>query len=134
MAEMVRAVYEGVVCSHRMHVDRLLLHYPDLTCYRMSGGAARSHTWVQLFADMLDRPMELLENEEIGTLGASMAAGVGCKMFSSFEAAAKDMVRVKDIIEPRSTNRELSERKYQDYLKAVAALQGYWGNQASSQT
>ena len=76
-AHMLRAVYEGVVFSHKTHVDRLLGHRGGAQAARIAGGAAKSEVWVQMFADVLQLPIELTDCEELGAMGAAMCAGVG---------------------------------------------------------
>ena len=124
-AHLVMALYEGVAFSHRMHVDRILKHAPQMNCYRISGGAVRSRIWVQLFSDILDRPLEILEHEELGTLGAAMAAAVGVGAYSTFECAAQGMVRVREVVMPRDRLTGLYDTKYREYCRAIEALQGF---------
>jgi L-xylulokinase len=75
-AHVLRAIYEGVVFSHKYHLERLLKLRDAPRAIRMSGGVTRSQAWVQLFADVLQLPVELTEAEELGTLGAAMCAMV----------------------------------------------------------
>lgn len=125
IAHLTMALYEGVAFSHRMHVQRILRHYPHMNCCRISGGAVRSRIWVQLFSDILNRPLEILEHEELGTLGAAMAAAVGVGVFSSFEEAARSMVRVKETVRPRDHLTGVYDTKYGKYCRAVEALEGF---------
>ena len=63
---MIRAVLEGVVFNHRMHVDKLLESREDHPprCIRLAGGAAHSTLWVQMFADILGLPIETILSDE----------------------------------------------------------------------
>jgi L-xylulokinase len=56
---VLRAIYEGIVFSHRWHMERLLQFRPPPERIRLSGGAARSEVWVQMFADILQIPVEV---------------------------------------------------------------------------
>ena len=56
---MLRAVYEGVVFSHYTHVRKLLLNREKPKAVQLSGGAANSDVWVQIFADVLQIPVEV---------------------------------------------------------------------------
>lgn len=79
-----RAVFEGVVYSHRTHIDRLRVHNPRLDRLRLAGGAARSAVWVQMFADVLAMPVEVIGAEELGAKGAAMAAAVAAGVYADF--------------------------------------------------
>ena len=56
---------------------------------------ANSDTWVQIFADVLQLPIEIIDTRELGAMGCAMAAGVAIGMFQDFKEAAKSMVRIK---------------------------------------
>ena len=126
-AQMLRAVYEGVVFSHKRHLERLLRHRPAASAARIAGGAAKSGVWVQLFADALGLPIEVTACEELGAMGAALCAGVGVGIFGSFPEAVRQMVRVSRMVEPRPGLREVYRQKYGRYVAAIEALRGAWG-------
>jgi L-xylulokinase len=125
-AHMLRAVYEGVVFSHKTHVDRLLCHRGKARAARIAGGAAKSNVWVQMFADILQIPIELTACEELGAMGAAICAGVGVGLFGSFEEAVERMVRVSRTVEPRKEFREVYSDKYGRYMRHIEALRTVW--------
>ena len=132
-AHMLRAVYEGVVFSHRRHLERLLPHRGPAQAARIAGGAAKSEVWVQMFADVLGLPIEVTACEELGAMGAALCAGVGVGMFGSYEEAVKRMVRVSRTVEPRAALRGVYGDKYHRYVAAVEALRGAWNAPAAAQ-
>lgn len=67
---MLRAVYEGIVFSHALHVKKLLKSRECPKTIRLSGGAAKSDVWVQMFADVLQIPIDVIEDKELGAQGA----------------------------------------------------------------
>ena len=124
---LVRAVYEGVVFSHRTHIDRLRRHSSrGFDVARISGGLTRSEVWVQMFADVLQLPIETTEGEELGCRGAAMTAGVAAGVYDSLEIAAKRMVRKKAVILPRSGMKDRYDEKYAGYRQAIDALKSLW--------
>ncbi|MGA2379502.1 MAG: FGGY-family carbohydrate kinase [Spirochaetia bacterium] len=125
-AHMLRAVYEGVVFSHKTHVERLLGHRAGAKSARIAGGAAKSNVWVQMFADVLQLPIELTACEELGAMGAAMCGGVGVGLFGSFEEAVERMVRVSRTVEPCKENREIYREKYGRYREHIEALRKVW--------
>ena len=42
----------------------------------MAGGVAKSKIWVQMFADVLQTPIEVARSQELGALGSAISAGV----------------------------------------------------------
>lgn len=125
-AHMLRAVYEGVVFSHRTHIDRLLRHRGRPQAARIAGGAAKSDVWVQMFADILQLPIELTACEELGAMGAAICAGVGVGLFGSFEDAVARMVRVSRAVEPIQENRQVYSDKYGRFMRHIEALRTVW--------
>ena len=71
---ILRAIYEGVVFGHKKHVERLLNFRDMPDVIRLTGGAARSEVWLQIFADIFQTPVQVPEGTELGALGAAMIA------------------------------------------------------------
>ncbi len=125
-AHVVRAIYEGVVFGHRAHVDRLLRHRGPFQSIRLTGGAARSRPWVQVFADCFQMPVEVPAGEELGALGAAMCAGVAAGVFHDWQEAVAAMVRLDRVQEPDQALAAVYAGKYARYQKVIAALGPAW--------
>ncbi len=123
-AHTLRALYEGVVFAHKKHIDNLFLHNQNMKVIRIAGGAARSKVWVQMFADVMQMPVESIEGEELSAIGAAIAAGVGSGHFKSFDV--QNMVKVRHICQPDPARKAAYERKYALYTQTVAALSPVW--------
>ncbi|UCF06328.1 MAG: hypothetical protein JSV33_04675 [bacterium] len=91
------------------------------------GGGARSPEWLQMKADILERPVSTLECREAACLGAAIIAGIGAGVYDSFDEAVSEAVRasVRYEPEPRRTSiyRELLAlyRELYPALKSVHA-------------
>ena len=125
-AHILRALYEGVVFSHKMHIEKLLLFREMPKIARITGGAAHSDVWCQIFADVLQIPIEITSGTELGTLGAAMCAGVATGHFVSLESASDSMVQVVRTILPNPENKTIYEQKYANYKKTLEALASLW--------
>jgi L-xylulokinase len=125
-AHLLRAVYEGIVFSHRTHIEKLkaLRELPQVA--RIAGGAACSPAWVQMFADILQLSIESISSRELGALGCAIAAGVACDVFSSYEEGVKAMVKVVARVKPNPSVREVYEKKYSRYRAALEATGQFW--------
>lgn len=121
-SHMLRAVFEGIVFGHRIHLDRLLPLRGPVRSVRISGGASKSKVWVQMFADILQMPIEITEAEEIGTLGAAIGAAVGAGEYDNFVDATDAMVRVTKIVEPDKSKAEIYSEKYRKFRKYLEAM------------
>lgn len=123
---MVRAVYEGVVFSHMSHVETLLQHTETPCEIYLSGGAANSTVWVQMFADVLQIPIVPVQGKEIGALGAAMAAGIAAGLYTDYVDAARKVVKTGMPVHPRANAEAVYREKYARYLAVAKALGGIW--------
>ena len=73
-AHLLRAVFEGIVFNHLVHVGKLA-SVIEPTGYRLTGGGARSELWCQMFADGLGAPVETVAEHETGAVGAEERGG-----------------------------------------------------------
>ncbi len=123
---MLRAVYEGIVFSHLTHVKRLLQNREVPKSIRLSGGAANSKVWTQIFADALQIPIDIVGDKELGCQGAAMVAGIASGMYSDFQQASQKTFTVSSTVYPRKEYKEIYEKKYALYRSVVDSLSGCW--------
>ncbi len=97
-AHMARAVMEGVVFGMRQGLALML----DLgvTPERIvaSGGATQHPLWLQLQADMFDRPLCRTTTVEAAAVGAALLAGVGAGVYADVTDAVAQAVQYADAV------------------------------------
>ncbi len=124
---IMRSVYEGIAFSHKYHFDRLLATRDQpVSEIRLAGGVANSKVWTQIFADVMQHPIEKIDVNETGALGCAMAAAVATGEYRDFAEAEKNMVKVRGRTEPDPGNKLIYEKKYELYLQVIASLDGVW--------
>jgi len=122
-ADLVYAVYEGIVFAHKRHVDQLLAAGDrPVESLRLAGGAARSDIWAQLFADGLGLTVEVADSTEFGALGACICASVGVGCHADYHQAVDRMVRVDKRFTPDAALAERSAERYARFCRTGAAL------------
>lgn len=126
-AHMLRAIYEGVVFSHKRHIDKLLSSRTAPEAIRLAGGAANSKVWVQMFADALGYPIETVDAKELGALGCGMAAAIAAGVYKDYKEAAEHMVHVSDRVYPDPEKTAIYQKKYEKYIAVSDALDTVWG-------
>ena len=98
---LLRAILEGCACEVRFMVDGVARDLEGgISELRVTGGASRSNQFMQLHADILRRPLILLQNRECTVFGASILGAVGCGYFASIHEAVQSMVKVGRTVEP----------------------------------
>jgi L-xylulokinase len=124
--QVVRAVYEGIAYCHKVHLEKLLMNRTETRAIRLSGGAAKSDVWAQIFSDVFELPVETIDNDELGALGCAMTATVAAGEYKNLKEAAQNMVRIKNKIYPNKGNEEIYRKKYGIYKKTSDALDDTW--------
>lgn len=126
-AHMLRAVYEGIVFSHMAHIEQLLTYREQPPqAVRIAGGVTKSKVWMQMFADVLQMPIEVSAVNELGTMGAAMTAGVATGCFSSYEKAMQTFTRIAYTVYPDAGKKDIYAKKYTLYKKVIGALDPVW--------
>ena len=123
---MIRAVYEGIVFSHLTHVRKLLVNREKPESIRLSGGAANSDVWVQIFADVMQLPIDVIENKELGAQGAAIAAGIASGIYENYNDGINRTVNITKRIYPRKEYKKVYEKKYNTYRHVVEGLSRVW--------
>ena len=93
---------------------------------RLAGGVANSEVWTQMFADVMQCPVEIADVGETGAMGCAMSAAVGVGDYADLAAAAAGMTRIRQRVEPRMEYAGIYARKYELYCRAVVALEPVW--------
>lgn len=117
--DILRAAMESVVFSFRdcMRVFEEM-GLPMAEEIVASGGGSKSGLWLQIQADVLGRPVRVMEGDEEACKGAAIAAGVGCGVYASLQEGCLKTVHYSDrIYEPRTENREVYEKAFHTYLE-----------------
>ena len=121
-ADMTQAVLEGVIFGLRdsLEVAKTLGVSPEVT--RMCGGGAKSPLWRKMTACILNKKVEILENEEGPAMGGALLAAVGCGQWPDVETAAAQTVKVAYTEEPDPELAEKYEKRYRQFQKLYPAL------------
>lgn len=128
-ADLLRAALEGVVFTHRYHLEALresgaMGGRP----VRLAGGGTRSPGWTQLLADATGLSVEVTDAVESGARGAAMLAGVGAGVFGDVDTAAAACVSVVRVQHPRPERALVLDRRYARWTAITSALQSAAGS------
>ena len=110
-ADMAEAILEGICFEMKDIMTMNQELSGEVKHVRLCGGVAKSPFWCQMFADVLNRPVELTEVSELGALGAAMCAGIGAGLFTDCYDAVTKCVKVTKVYQP-------DEKKVPDYEAA----------------
>jgi len=113
--QLVRAVFEGVAYNARWLLEAVeSFARRRLDPVRIIGGGARSDLWCQIFADVLDRTIQRVEEPVAANVrGAALiaAAGAGTAAF----AEMPELVAVTETFSPRPESRKIYAELYREF-------------------
>ncbi|MEO8029091.1 MAG: xylulokinase [Bryobacteraceae bacterium] len=123
-ADLLRSLLEGVSYSQKDCLDLIAGLGGEIRSVRLSGGGARSAFWRQMLADVLDKPVSVLESQEGSAFGAALLAMTGTGAFGSVEEACAACVREVASVEPGSAAAVYAEghRTYQALYPAIRGV------------
>ncbi len=92
--DIVRSLLEAIACEFANSLDLLRSHGIEPRLIRATGGGSRNGWWLQLMADVTGLPIEVVGQDEPGSLGAAILAGVGAGVYPSVSEAVAQLVAV----------------------------------------
>ena len=116
--DMIRAVFEGIAFEHKRRVDKFVRLGIDRARIVLSGGAAKSEVWCQMFADILRLPVEQTAQAQAGLLGCAITCAVANGDYPDYPSAVSAMTEKRRVFRP-GENRY--RKKYQQFLKEISS-------------
>jgi len=114
-ADIVRCVMEGVALSLKDVLETLLDAGIESEEIVLSGGGSTSPLWRQIDADVLDMPVQTLQNSTVaGALGAVIVAGLSAGMWDDFSDVT-GRIPVTDRVEPVATDAAMYRKTFETY-------------------
>ncbi|MBN2227987.1 MAG: xylulokinase [Candidatus Thorarchaeota archaeon] len=121
-AHLMRAILEGVAYEIRTNIDVMRELGIPVKQVRVTGGAARSETWMQIQADILRIPVVRTQMEEATAVGAAILAFKGVNVFKSVAKAAEEMVKTRPPLEPRAETLQVYKKGFETFKGLYEAI------------
>ncbi|MBO6138102.1 MAG: carbohydrate kinase [Lachnospiraceae bacterium] len=129
---IIRAVLEGITFCHRYHLEKLLATRDEAPkTIRLAGGMTANPNWVQMFADVMQLPVETAQAGETGALGCAIAAAVAAGEYGSLDEGIKEMTNIAPAVMPRADKKDIYDKKYALYCRLIDSLDGLWDEMQS---
>ncbi len=119
---IVRALYEATACGTRQILEDASAHGLQVERIFLGGGGAKSPLWLQIHADVLQRPIHLPRDPECCSLGSAMAASLAAGIYPDFDAAAAAMVAIDRVLEPNRQVAASYDELFGRYVDLYRAL------------
>jgi xylulokinase len=120
--DVAKAILEGLTFELRVNLETMVgcgMRIEDLVAV---GGGAKSARWLQLKADILNRPLRTLRNPEAACLGAALLAGLGTGAYESLEQAVAKTVHYDREFLPQADRVASYSERYATYRQLYPQL------------
>jgi sugar (pentulose or hexulose) kinase len=117
-----RAIYEATACGTRHILEDAAAHGLRVERIFLGGGGAKSTLWLQIHADLLQKPVHLARETEACALGSAMAAAVAAGIYPDFDAAAHAMVAIERVVAPNAENAKVYDDLFGRYVELYGRL------------
>ena len=113
---IVRAVLEGVAYNTKwslQYVEKFIKK--KMNPINLIGGGARSDTWCQIFADVLDREIHQVASPmQANARGAAFIASIGLGTISFDDISG--LVEIKKVYKPDPKNRKIYDLLFKEFI------------------
>ena len=113
--DIYKALMEGVTYEIMTNIEHLESFGITLNKLIATGGGASSPVWLQIKADILNRPVTSLSAKEAGSCGTCMMAGVAIGLYDNLYEAKKIFVKEKGAFMPNPANADKYKKYYEAY-------------------
>ena len=89
---------------------------------RILGGGSKSKVWMQIFADVFNRRIEVVkDSQSAGAIGGAFLAAMGLGMYDSFDQA-KEWAQIENTFEPNPENVEIYKEGFDRFKESYEAV------------
>ncbi len=121
-SHIYKALMEGVTYEILVNIEHL--SDSGITAKKLyaTGGGASSPVWLQIKADILNRPITALDAKEAGACGTCMLTAVATGAVKNLKDAKRLFVKEKKTYLPNPTNADKYKKNFDAYKKLYGAV------------
>jgi xylulokinase len=123
---LMQSAFQGTVFALRQIFDRIESLAGQQELLTVSAREDESEAWLQLRANIYERPLGLIQSTEPTALGAMILAAVGLNIYTDLGSAVENTARIDQILIPNQENSPSYRRDYFLYQQAQSILSSYW--------
>ncbi len=123
-ADIYKALMEGVTYEIMTNVEHLEGFGIKPTRLMATGGGASSPVWLQIKADILNRPVTALLAKEAGACGTCMMVGVAIGLYCDLYEAKEYFVKEKETYLPDPARAAAYAKYYRAYRSIYPSVRG----------
>lgn len=121
-ADMYQAVLEGVAFAIRDNLEIIKKFGIDIKSSCLCGGGAKSKTWREILANVLDIELNIPVTEQGPGYGSAILAMVGAGRFENVNEAIGKFFEIKETVSPSRALVALYAGRYEKYRRIYPAV------------
>ncbi len=122
--DILKAILEGIAFYLKANLDNLPPGM-EIEEFRVVGGGSNSDIWMQLTADIMEKPCTRTKVAEAGSLGAAILASYGSGYYQTFQDAVDNMVTTGRVFTPDKERARLYYPNYARYKEIFPKFGGF---------
>ncbi|PMQ01505.1 MAG: carbohydrate kinase [Dictyoglomus sp. NZ13-RE01] len=116
---MIRAGMEGVTYSLKLSYDALLENGIDIFELRAGGGGSKSSLWMNIFANVFNKPIKVIDSEESALLGSAILGTYSLGVYKNLKSATDKLVKIKEVYMPSEDLAQYYSKRYEFFKYLV---------------
>jgi xylulokinase len=121
--DLIRAFMEGTAYGSRHVFSIVEEEGVEIYNVKITGGSANSATWVQIFSDVLGKPINIPGAVDLPPLGVAIAAAYGVGAIKTFEEGI-EKIAARDSFTPNPENHEYYSEMYSVFRSLYENIKG----------
>lgn len=119
--DIYHGVLEGICFELKLNLENMIDSGADIHTIKCIGGASSSIPYLQLKADIYNRPIIMQNITEAGCLGAALLSAYGAELITDLHKNLESITQASCTIFPDKTRAELYQAKYQKFKNLYSA-------------
>jgi L-ribulokinase len=116
--DVYRALIEATAFGTRKIIEAFEAGGVAVDEFTVAGGLLKNPVIMQIYSDVVRRPLHLIDSDQGPALGSAMHAAVAAGAYPDIHAAAEAMGKVRrDVYQPDEERAELYDRLYELYVR-----------------
>lgn len=124
-AHLYRALLEGTAFSLRHNFEAMEKLGAKPSQIVAVGGGTKNPLWLQIVSDVTGTEQIVPETTIGASFGDAYMAGLGTGIFDSYATLSGEWVKIKEVVKPNQSTREVYDYLYNIYRELYPSVKGY---------
>ncbi len=129
-SHLFRGILESVAYGAKQIIDNFERNGFKVSRLQACGGGINSDIWMQIYSDVVGKPIDVSNNPNASALGSAICAAKGYGIYNNLEEASKNMTKTRKTFSPDFEKNKNYKYYYNKYLLLKNELRPYFNSLA----